>query len=563
MSTLALVLALGLACLLALIKVVSYPAKPKIPSGLRSLLGPKGYPILGSVTDIPERNIHLRFYEWAQQYGPIYQVNLAGTNHVWISKESIAHDLLTKRSAIYSDRPHLPALLHDNPAWMRQRKIGTHMLRQSKLSAYHHYPELESIRLLKELLADPTQYADALESFNARVTARLAWGRSEASGELKQRARELLICISPTGHIANKLPFLMSLPDWLSPPKAWERKRQRTESRWFAHMQDEVRADISSGQPPSNPCWTQYLFGTSPTGGKRELSSELEGAYVVGMHSIAGALLAAAVVQSFCLAMCHYPQYLPLLHEELDRVCGERLPRTEDRPDLPVLRAFVREVVRWRPPVPTGIPHLLRQDDEYDGYHIPAGSVMHPLEWGIARDLDIYPDPEAFNPLRWLEPEYPTYREPLSVYPNLTNISQFGFGPRVCTGRELAEEAMLTGIAALAWLFDIKKTANEEMNEGETDEEVPKGQSTATHGEAVGKNSAIEENWRTDPTHNYSSLMIARPLPFEFDLTVRVGKDSRAALVQQLFTQRESEGQFPPDKSYWTGEQGEYGWVKV
>ena len=49
-----------------------------------------------------------------KQYGPIYQVNLAGSNHVWISSDQIAQDLLAKKGAIYSDRPHIPALIDDN-----------------------------------------------------------------------------------------------------------------------------------------------------------------------------------------------------------------------------------------------------------------------------------------------------------------------------------------------------------------------------------------------------------------------------------------------------------------
>lgn len=56
----------------------------------------------------------MSFHEWALKYGNIYQVNLGGTNHVWISDEAVAHDLLAKRGAIYSDRPHIPALIHDN-----------------------------------------------------------------------------------------------------------------------------------------------------------------------------------------------------------------------------------------------------------------------------------------------------------------------------------------------------------------------------------------------------------------------------------------------------------------
>ena len=56
----------------------------------------------------------MSFQKWAKEYGGIYQVNLAGSNHVWITDEQIAHDLLSRRGGIYSDRPHIPALLSDN-----------------------------------------------------------------------------------------------------------------------------------------------------------------------------------------------------------------------------------------------------------------------------------------------------------------------------------------------------------------------------------------------------------------------------------------------------------------
>ena len=73
-----------------------------------------GYPILGSIPDVPEKNSFLKFHEWAVEFGPIYQVNLAGTNHVWISRDKVAADLLSKRGQIYSDRPYIPALEQDN-----------------------------------------------------------------------------------------------------------------------------------------------------------------------------------------------------------------------------------------------------------------------------------------------------------------------------------------------------------------------------------------------------------------------------------------------------------------
>lgn len=118
----------------------------RIPTGLKPLPGPKGmdlispshrigegllldlddhrsnltnqhiigYPILGSVPEVPEKNGFIKFADWGKQYGPIYQCDLAGHNHVWISSDQIAKDLLSKKAAIYSDRPHIPSLIDDN-----------------------------------------------------------------------------------------------------------------------------------------------------------------------------------------------------------------------------------------------------------------------------------------------------------------------------------------------------------------------------------------------------------------------------------------------------------------
>jgi len=69
----------------------------------------------------------------------------------------------------------------------------------------------------------------------------------------------------------------------------------------------------------------------------------------------------------------------------------------------------------------------------------------------------MFPDPEAFNPLRWLEPQYPTYKEPLTQFPTLLNSSQFGYGRRTCQGQTVTEADLLVGIGSIAWMFDMKK----------------------------------------------------------------------------------------------------------
>ncbi|KAH6681536.1 cytochrome P450-like protein, partial [Halenospora varia] len=72
-----------------------------------------------------------------------------------------------------------------------------------------------------------------------------------------------------------------------------------------------------------------------------------------------------------------------------------------------------------------------------------------------------YPDPETFNPDRWLNPKYPTFREPLTKYPNLSRYLTFGFGRRICPGLESAERALFIQVSNLAWACNIELKKDE------------------------------------------------------------------------------------------------------
>ena len=80
---------------------------------------------------------------------------------------------------------------------------------------------------------------------------------------------------------------------------------------------------------------------------------DIEGAYVVGMLGLAGLLTTASAMMTYILAMCLHPEWQAKLQEELDRVCGDRMPETTDSPQLPVLRAVIKEIMRWRPVTPS------------------------------------------------------------------------------------------------------------------------------------------------------------------------------------------------------------------
>ncbi|KAI0480069.1 cytochrome P450 [Xylariaceae sp. FL0804] len=488
--------------------------RDRIPPGARPLPGPKCYPLVGRVHDVPVEASWLKFYEWSKEYGPIYQMEIFGSVHVWISSEKVAHDLLSRRAPIYSDRPQIPnlpdnrtsgnylALAGRNDTWKRQRKLCQQLMTVSANASLHGYPRKERDRFLYLMSTDASQYREYIEQFTSRTVARLCWGSPHSSQLLRVTTFGLLETISPSGALPNVISFLRHVPAILSPWKQKERARHELEAGLLKGNVQYVHDRMSEGTAEPSFVRTFIENLTTRQGADKEdkakAKSEAEATYVVGQMAIAGALTIGSPIQSFILAMLHYPDWQRKLQDEIDQVCGDAPPEWEDREKMPLLRAVMKEVIRWRPPVPTGIPHATEKDDVYEGYFIPAGATIHALEWAITRDEATYPDGEAFNPARWLSPAYPaTYREPLTQHPNLHGFSQFGFGRRTCQGVPIVEQDLFLAMGGLAWAFDIRK------------KRLPDGSEVPVH-------------W-----NDYTPLLIAKPAPFEFDVDVR-GTDVEA-----------------------------------
>lgn len=72
--------------------------------------------------------------------------------------------------------------------------------------------------------------------------------------------------------------------------------------------------------------------------------------------------------------MALHPDIQKRAQDEIDAVVGtHRLPRFEDRASLPFVEALYREVMRWKPGIPLGVPHSTSAEDIYTGCFIPKG----------------------------------------------------------------------------------------------------------------------------------------------------------------------------------------------
>jgi hypothetical protein len=104
-----------------------------------------------------------------------------------------------------------------------------------------------------------------------------------------------------------------------------------------------------------------------------------------------------------------------------------------------------------------GVAHECEADDWYGGYFIPKGTRILPLDWAFLRNPVKYPDPDSYRPERWLEPDWPTFQEPLTKYPMLKGMTSFGWGQRQCLGMSVTQDETLTGCGGLMWAFNLKR----------------------------------------------------------------------------------------------------------
>jgi hypothetical protein len=147
----------------------------------------------------------------------------------------------------------------------------------------------------------------------------------------------------------------------------------------------------------------------------QEIRDELMTSLVAG-HETTASQLAWAFEQ-----LSREPRVTARLAEELDAGQGDEY-----------LTATIHEIMRLRPVLPNAEPRLVKEPIEIGGIRYPAGVALLACAFLVHRDPDIYPEPHAFRPERFVGEGNPgTY-----------TWIPFGGGRRRCIGASFAIQEM-------------------------------------------------------------------------------------------------------------------------
>ncbi|KAG5645608.1 hypothetical protein DXG03_005746 [Asterophora parasitica] len=335
--------------------------------------GPKGYPIIGNLLDIPTGFQWKEYTEWGKKYGDLMYINVLGAHLVIINSEEIADELVEKRSSNYNDRPDIAVmnmngwevnmgLKHYGNEWRRDRRVLHQRFRREAASSLHPLELAKSRALLQNVLRDPKDFEGHFKLYPSAIIFYLLYGHEVESIEdpLVDLTFETIYLFSgsvfPGTNIINVFPapaFLVRhLPKWTPVLKDVHdlcEKNKILLGRMQGIPFDSVKRHMA--QDTAVQSWVSELLEQNAAKGEEVVPEAVIKA--LGASTFAGEML--AYMMTFVLAMVNFPEAQKRAQAEIDEVIGnERLPNFEDRACLPYVEALFRELFRWHGPAPLG-----------------------------------------------------------------------------------------------------------------------------------------------------------------------------------------------------------------
>jgi cytochrome P450 len=310
-------------------------------------------------------------------------------------------------------------ILLDEEPHLEQRKLmlpAFHGEKMQNLAAV--MSELAEREIASWPVDEPVSLSPQLQRLTLEIILRAVFGLER--GAQLDALRELLATILSFGDspLSLNLP-LQRLLAGRGPMAVMDRTKAQADELIYALI-DERRRDGAGGDDVLAMLLEARHGDGSPMSAE-ELRDELMTALVAG-HETTASQLAWAIDR-----IAREAEVQRRLHEELD-----------DGEDAAYLTATINEILRHRPVLPNAEPRLVKQPFEVGGITYPPGVVLFASAYLVQHDPDIYPEPYAFRPERFLGQQPGTY-----------TWIPFGGGRRRCLGASFALQEMKLVLRAL------------------------------------------------------------------------------------------------------------------
>lgn len=376
----------------------------------------------------------------ARRHGPVTTWPIGPLRYVLINEPELVRQVLVTKSDAFTKGPALRKaritlgdglLTSEDPIHARQRRLAQPAFHARRVAAYGDVMVQYTQRLSDRWRdGDVIDIHDQMMRLALQIAAKTMFDADvehevEQIGDAMGRSVAMFTrALMPFGELLGKLP----LPSNRRFHQSWA-QLMSTIDRFIAERRaspDVERNDLLS--------LLLRATDTEGTGGgmsDQQLRDEAITLFTAGHETTANGLTFAWYL------LAAHPQAFDRLREEVNSAVGGRAPRSDDVDRLPWTRAVFSEAMRLYPPA-WAIGRQAKQDVQIGEHTLPKGTVVLMSQWVMHRDPRYWPEPERFDPQRWMveDAQRPRY----AYFP-------FGSGPRSCIGEAFA---WLEGVLALA-----------------------------------------------------------------------------------------------------------------
>lgn len=374
-----------------------------------------------------------------RRHGDVFTLRLLGLGEVvFISDPDLVRavftgdpQLLRAGEAARVLRPVVGAqslLLLDGERHRRERKLMLPPLHGEHLRGYETLiGELTRAALAKWPRDAPFALHPRLADLTLSVIIRVVYGVEDEDRRRRLHGAIRRLLDEGTAKLSFEVPALRR--DF-GPGSPWRRFR-----RLLDEVDELIYAEIrlrraSSHELGAHSDVLSLLLHAEREDGSRLTDGELRDELVT-LLTAGHETTATALAWAFELLLRH-----PAVHE--------RTLRAADEGDRAYLDAVVQEALRYRPVIPI-VARRLAAPVELGELCLPEGAVVSPCIYLVHRRPDLYPDPYAFRPERFLGHAPGTY-----------GWLPFGGGPRRCIGAAFAQMEMRQVLGEVLRALDLR-----------------------------------------------------------------------------------------------------------
>ncbi|KAG2032856.1 cytochrome P450 [Suillus americanus] len=460
-------LVLSVAACLAVAEVIFWAYRPQSKSGLSLPPSPPTWRLRGHI--LPPHKPFLTIAGWIDEYGPLITIRSTFERIVIIGRYKAAVEIMENQGKFVADRPRMIAagemlsggmsiaLAPFEDRFRRMRRALHSHLQPKAADAYKQMQMSQVKDMVLDILEDPQNIQHHVITYAATTIMKVAYGKKTPTTATDPEVIEMLQTtrmvtkVRPGAYLVDSIPWLKYLPWYGRDLKQGFERKKKLHTGNMERVKEQMQSDENI-----DPSFMKHMLENSQFYGL----TETEMAFLGGSFLGAGSISTSMSICTVLIAAACFPEEQARVQTELDAVIGrQRAPTFADQGSLPRMQAFISEALRWRPVPSGGFPHRTTKDviwatnrtsdhsANQENYCIPAGTTVFGDHWSISRDPDVYPEPYAFKPQRWID-ERGYLRDDLKFF-------VYGFGRRVCPGQHVSDRSVFIATLLILWAYKL------------------------------------------------------------------------------------------------------------